>query len=269
MLNCEIIRDLLPQYGGGTLSSASTAAIEEHTLTCPVCAKLLEDKSVQVRKAKTHSLRQNRLRRWLPISALGLILLLAAVLLLSKLLPDPAISGWQRIDCAGTDWSAKIQQQGDSFTLRILIENTQIKQLSLEGVYQSALWASDGAYLAVGYTKSDHTCVCIYNTANGTTRQLDEAFTTALRYQHSAFSFLSGQTSQHEGMHYIPWVWDHLNYSLLVYGKGTASDGWSYQGYFWYDPFEGTIGGVTGFDHKFLDIPDSPTPLPSSNPNAR
>lgn len=43
MMDCEIIRDLLPMYADGQVSDASRRAIEEHAAGCPACKKLLHD----------------------------------------------------------------------------------------------------------------------------------------------------------------------------------------------------------------------------------
>ena len=43
MMNCDIIRDLLPLYADGLASSASRTLVEEHILTCPECRQLRDE----------------------------------------------------------------------------------------------------------------------------------------------------------------------------------------------------------------------------------
>ena len=43
MMNCDIIRDLLPLYADGLASEESSRQIEAHTAHCPACKKLLEE----------------------------------------------------------------------------------------------------------------------------------------------------------------------------------------------------------------------------------
>lgn len=256
MLDCTIIRDLLPQYNSGTLSQASKDAIELHTLTCPVCAKMLEDQNARATQQETSNLRKVQLRKWIPmvfLVSLALILLTVAALLLPKVFQTPAPAAQHQLPCKNTDWSANVQQQDDSFEVRIFSKDTLLKTLPVEGVYQSALWNETGTYLTICYTISGHSRVCIYSTASRVVRYLDNTFTLSLRYHHNTFSFLSGQGNTSLPMEYTPWLWDHANERLLVYGLGEDAQGWSYAGYFWYSPGDGTVSGITGFDDKFIN----------------
>ena len=244
MLDCAIIRDLLPQYYHNTLSDASRAAIKEHTLTCPVCAGLLEQQNAAPQPI-SHKSQHKRV-----FFLAAIPLLLSAVLLILHLQNTGAST---LLRCPDTGWSASVQQQNNAFTIQILESGILVDTISSPGTYESALWCPGGGFLAVAYHKDDHSCTMIYNTDSRVLRHLDSSFTQTLRYQNSAFSFLSGNTSAWEGMDYIPWIWSRNGSRLLLYGKGTAVDGWSYTGYFWYTPHDGTISDVTGFDSRFID----------------
>ena len=41
MDNCDVVRDLLPLYVDSVCSEESRALVEEHTASCPECAKIL------------------------------------------------------------------------------------------------------------------------------------------------------------------------------------------------------------------------------------
>ena len=89
MMECEVIRDLLPSYADGLCSPRSRELVEEHLANCPACARAAQAmrQSVQVEPAPQiraqspfHTLRKKQLLRTVAAVALTAAACFAAFL---------------------------------------------------------------------------------------------------------------------------------------------------------------------------------------------
>ena len=256
MLHCATVRDLLPQYMKNKVSPETRADIEAHIKTCPVCTELVEAKTRESHPTGNY-LRPKQLL--ILGGAIALVLILVALLLAFFFLPAPI----PKDSMTYGELRAEIFQHEKNFLLAISTKGDDfVREIPIGGFYESAMWSADGQYLVLRYRENGYTCTGIYDAKNRTIRYLDSSMTRVIRYYNSAFSFLSGETSAEEGMHYAPWAWGASSDKLLVFAKGIDPDGYTRHGYFLYSLYDGTIDGVIGFEDSYLDIPATDIPFP-------
>ena len=258
MLQCSVVRDLLPQYKKNTLSAETRAAVEVHIQTCPTCAELIEAQTRQKQSSGSY-LRPKQLL--ILGSIIAVVLIVIALLLSIFFLPEPI----PKDSLTGGDFTAAIFQEEKIFRVEISSEESPFqREFPISGFYETAMWSKGGKYLVIRYQKDGYTCTFIYDTANRVARYLDNTMTNLIRYYDSAFTFLSGNTNKDEGMHYAPWAWGATDHTLLIFAKGIDPEGYTRTGYFLYSLTDGTIDGVIGFTDPYLDIPVRDMPFPTA-----
>ena len=85
MMNCNVIRDLLPLYADDVCSKESRELVEAHLTECAACRRLLSDMQVRLTRPEPMpkpTLKQKKIRLW-QASLLQSVLMLVAFLILT------------------------------------------------------------------------------------------------------------------------------------------------------------------------------------------
>ncbi len=265
MMQCEIIRDLLPLYAEGLTGEETIRAVEAHLATCEACAKALEQLRAPVEQPEPRAEawqaamkkdRNSRRRRLL--LAVVLALLLGAGICLGILYRQDFFDIRARKAAPQGGYTAIMYQGSRAFTAPGQAEGFRIRlnkdgKAQRETVYNDAEylgmnWSPDGRFLAVNYRHQGTVTLSILDTLG----ESQKTFAFTLKYAVQYTPTLSWVRWQGDtpllDCSFVTWNGDSTG--ILVSARGADADGAIRQGYFWYHPAgkKLSITGLTDFD---------------------
>ena len=172
MMQCEIIRDLLPLYAEGLTGDAANREIEEHLAGCDACAKALEQLRVPVEqpepqaeawKAAVKKEKKTRRRRLALICTLALLLGIAVCLGVlyrqdffeirdRAKSPDGQVTS---LVCDGAGDSVAVPEGAPAFRLKLMKGAKQVLMVVIgDAEYQSMHWSPTSDMVALQIRKN-------------------------------------------------------------------------------------------------------------------
>ena len=255
MINCDVVRDLLPLYVDGLASEGSTALIKEHVEVCADCrAQLermrtpLEEGSAEAADYKKALVKQKRHthKRIALFAALALALGAAACLLIlwgkgmfhiAERAASP--NGEMTATVYSCTWDRSfIFPRGDGFTLRAAAgDKARGYYLSSyhDAVFKGMWWSPSGRYLLLAFQWTD-----------GLYLQLED-------YRHNHTANLNPIFNVAPGAEYTFIHWREDDAMLIQYAY-TGEDDMEHMGYFWFSCESWSVSGLVelGADDEFF-----------------
>lgn len=233
MMNCNIIRDLLPLCADGLASKESAALVEAHMKQCPACRAELARMRVPLERpapeapSYREALRREKRRitkRTASFSAAALLLgvLLSLLVLLSKgyfhIVDRKSTADGSMTATAYAGDVTGLFPQADGFTLKTVCAErsrgyylTTYSGAEFDGMW----WSPSGRYLAVSMRDAERARLVVSDYIGNHTTHIDLLFGIA------------------EGAEYTFVQWREDDAMLIRYAYADAG-GKEHTGYFWY-----------------------------------
>lgn len=262
MMQCEIIRDLLPLYAEGLTGDAANREIEAHLASCDACAKALEQLRVPVEqpepqaeawKAAVKKEKKTRRRR--------LVLLIAAALLLGVGIclgvlysqdffeirdrADSPDGRFAAIICNGAGDSIEWTEDASAFRLKLMKGAKQIYMGVIGWAeYQSMHWSPDSEMLAVQYRYRGVETVTVKRmppgAKSGEHLALDVKLPALVRSTPALEWVQWDETGEQPLLDCRFICWSEDGKSMLLSARGTDATGETRQGYLLFYPLRMT-----------------------------
>ena len=245
MINCDVVRDLLPLYVDGLASGESAALVESHVASCADCRAQLErmraplgEESAEAADYKKALVKQKRhtRKRIALFAALALALGVGACLLI--LLGKGVFHIAERAaspngDITATVYSCTWDQslifpKADGFTLRAAYgDKTRGYYLSSyhDALFKGMWWSPSGRYLLLAFQWADGLHLQLEDYHHNHTANLDPIFNVAADAEYT----------------FIHWREDD---AMLIQYAYTGEDGAQHMGYFWFSCESWSVSGL-------------------------
>lgn len=286
MMQCEIIRDLLPLYAEGLTGDVANREIEAHLAGCGACAKALEQLRVPVEqpepqaeawKAAVQKEKKSRRRRLALIA--GLALMLGAAICLGVLhsqdffeIRDRAKSPDGRftsVICDGAGDSVAVPAGAPAFRLKLMKGAKQVLMVVIgDAEYQSMHWSPTSDMVAVQIRKSGMETVQVKQVPpNNTGRHLTvETHLAQVVRKTPELEWVQWDENGQRPLLDCRFVcWSDDGKTILLSARGTDATGETRQGYLLFYPLrlaDPTINPNTPSIEVVSDFSSSTQPAP-------